>query len=255
MSLKTKEYRLYRNIAPISYVLQTGAKGTLLTFDKKEETNRSIRHCRNEKSPYIDEQSPYAKVEPLIFESGYLRVKPTEVVTQKFLDIHPGNSKNGGHIFEEVDNDVTAKKALEIEDLIVDLKSQVREKQKETDGLVHLQTLAAVIKNSYVLVQDMSMAELRNIIYRSIDANPLAYKGTNGQVNIFNESVLRKYLALRSIGEGLIVTSVDGRSLLWGDTKELIASIPSGRKVTEWLAEYLETDDGMLVLDRIKDEI
>lgn len=249
--LQEKEYRLLGDGTPISAIVKTGSSGTLLTFDKTLQHNRAIRHCRNEKSIYIDEQSKFAVVDPIIFEYGYFKTLATDVTTQNFLDASPENKANGGSIFEIVDEEQVAEDSLDREDLVADLRMAVREKQEEEDGLYELQAIASVIQDSHVKASKLSKPELRRIIYDAINNNPYEYIDEDGNITLFDESVKRKYLALRAIGEGLIVVTPDGRSIIWGDNKNLITGIPSGRSSTEYFAEYLATDDGMLVLDKI----
>lgn len=253
--LQQKEYRLCGDLAPIACVIKTGGSGDLLVFDKDTKLNRAIRHCRNEKSIYLDEQSDFAKLEPIIFQTGYLRVEGTETITKAFLDIHPDNKANGGSQFEEVNDEVQAKETLEMEDIIVDLKYAVREKQKEKDGLYDLQALVAVIKSSYVEADSMSMPELRKEIYHAINSNPLSFLDEDGNPKLFDEGVKRKYIALKAIGMGDVKVTPDGRSIIWSDTKNVITGVPSGLNATDYFADYLETDDGILVLERLMESL
>lgn len=253
--LVEKEYRLANDIAPASCIIKTGGDGKLLVYDEKKKYNRAIRHCRNEKSIFLDEQSEFAVLDPIVIIKGNLRVGPNEITTKLFLDASPQNVKNGGSLFEEINDEMEASKSLEVEDLIVDLKSLVKETQKKKDGLLELQTLVSSIKKSYVVASKLSMPELRREVYRAIDSNPLAFVDEKGNPQLFSEKVKREYLALRSIAEGVVKVTVDGRSIVWGDTGALICSIPVGLKATEYFAEFLETDDGMILIDKIMDSI
>ena len=174
-NLVEKEYRLVSDISPRSYIIKVGNKGNLLVFDKKLGHQRPIRHCKNERSIFIEDQSEHAIVDPIIFQFGNFLAKAEEVSTKLFLDAHPDNKKNGGSLFEEINDEQLAEETLEYEDLTVDLKSIVRAKQKEEDGLYELQTLASSILGSYVKVKYLTMPELRQLIYRAIDNNAYAF--------------------------------------------------------------------------------
>lgn len=257
-NLKNVEFRLHGDIAPISTVIKTGANGRLITLfedkskkGKPEYYNRAIRHCPNEKSVYIDEQSEFAVVEPIVFDKGYFTVTPRQPATLKFLELHPHNVANGGKLFEKVDVEANAVEALEEEDLIYDLKTVVKQKEKEEEGLVSLQALAAVIEGSYAIVKDMKMSQLRQIIYRAINTNPYAFIDEDNNPTLFEGETQRKFITLKAIGEGLIVLSTDGRTFTWGDNKASIVSVPSGQEPRQYFSEYLETDDGMLVLEKL----
>ena len=78
-NLVDKVYKLTRNAAPLSFMLQTrsSSKRPLLYFDDTKGVNRALRYARNQNSPFEDEQDGNAIVEPVIFEDGFLRVPRT----------------------------------------------------------------------------------------------------------------------------------------------------------------------------------
>lgn len=247
-----KEYRLSNDMAPLSWIIKTGGKGNLIVLDKETKTNRSIRHCINEKSVFIDEQSDHALLEPIVIEKGYLFVPASQQATQKFMDIHPDNEANGGTVFYEVDEDKEAEESLEREDLIIDLKSEVREVQKSKDGILKLQALVAVLKNSAVTASKMTSSELRREIFIQIDANPYRFTSGNGKSELFGEDVFRRHIALTALNSGVIRSTADGRAFIWADNKETITNVPAGVKPTDHLFEYLSTDDGILVIEEMQ---
>lgn len=253
--LKDKLYRLAGDLAPLSYNLKSGSKGNLLVWDEESGTNRAIRHCRNEKTIFIDEQSEHALVEPVIIEKGYLTVPARETITQDFLDIHPGNVANGGNVFEEVNEDKQAEEQIEREDLILDLKNAVREKQKDEEGIYELQALVATLKGSAAIASKMSSAELKREIYIAIENNPLRFSNGKGGHTLFDRAVKRKHLALLCIGSGVISTSPNGKAYVWADTGSVITNIPAGVKPTDHLFEFLETDEGILVLEEMQKKL
>jgi len=96
-----KQYKLTRDVAPLSFMLPTrhSRRFPLLHFDENEGINRELRYARNQKSPFVDEQDGNAILEPVIFEDGFLFVKKENQVLQQFLHYHPLN----GTKFVEVD--------------------------------------------------------------------------------------------------------------------------------------------------------
>ena len=63
--LVDKSYRLLGDRSGEAFLLKTGKNKRLLIFDTDEKINRAIRHCPNEKSIFLDEQSNHALVELL----------------------------------------------------------------------------------------------------------------------------------------------------------------------------------------------
>lgn len=230
-----------------SMILSVGRTGKLLYNDPKEG-NRPIRHCRNEKSPFIDEQSEHAVVVPLVFSFGMLEVDESERVTLRFLNLHPGNEKNGGKLFREVDSEKEAKDGLFLEDLVVALKAQAldAETKEKNKGALKLLALASVIKGSYSLVKDLSKPELRRIINKDIGERPMAYLNEAGEPELFNEETVRNFMAIRAIDEEVVKVAPGGRRLTWPNG-DVIFEVPAGRKIKEYFAEYLASEEGMLI--------
>lgn len=247
-----KEYRLAGDIAPLSYIVKVGGKGNLLIFDEKSGGNRAIRHCRNERSIFIDEQSDNAVLDPIIIERGYLKVPYTEASTQKFMDAHPGNTANGGHLFYEVDEDKEAEDALKREDLVLQLKNEVIEAQKTEKGVFQMEALVAVLKGSSATAAKLTTNQLRREIFLEIDNNPFRFSDGDGKSELFGPDITRRHLALSCMASNIIRTSGDGRQIIWAHNGETITNVPAGVKPTDHLFEFLETDDGILVLEEME---
>jgi hypothetical protein len=250
--LKAKTYRLLEDRSGQSFLLKVGRKGDLLTFDTELSYNRAIRHAPNEKSPFMDEQSDYAVVTPILFEGGYLETTERQVHTQQFLDLHPDNAANGGSWFELVNDEKEAVDEVRKEDAVLDVKQAIRDKEKEEDGIFALEALTAVLKGSVAGVKEMSKSEMKREIYAAVDENPFRFIDAKGNVTIFeDESVSRKYIVLRAISDGIITVSANNRGVEWSRTKENIVNVPMGMKPVDFLTDFLATNDGMLVLDEI----
>lgn len=248
-----KSYRLVNDRSGEAFLLKTGKNRKLLIFDEKKGFNRPIRHCPNEKSIFIDEQSDHALVEPIIFEFGQLEVSYQNQITQKFLNAHPDNASNGGNWFEEINDEVEAEKIIETEELILDIKQEIRNKSKEKDGIYALEMVASVLLNSDNKASEMGKEELKRIIYREVDKNPNYFLDENNNINIFNnEELQRKYLTLRALKEGILKKSISDKSIMWAKDNKVITSAPRGINLIDYFADFLSTDDGILVLEEIK---
>lgn len=249
----SKRYRLAGDRSGETFILKVGKNKRLVIFDETIGRNRPIRHCPNERSIFIDEQSQHALVEPIIFQFGVLDVAPTEQITQLFLDNHPDNVKNGGGWFEEINDDEDAEREVEIEDLILDIKQTIRDKEKERDGVYALEMAVAVLINSVEKASRMSPESLKRTLYNKVEENPHYFTDDNGNINIFDdEAMQRKYLTLRAIKDGIIKKSPNGKSMLWAKENTVITTTPRGVDLVEHFADFLSTNDGITVLEDIK---
>jgi hypothetical protein len=251
-SLKDKSYRLTDNRSGSTLMLMVGRKGNLTIMDEKKKTRRAIRHCPNQTSIYRDEQDSFAVVSPIIFEGGYIKVKGDQPMTQKFLNEHPSNKANGGEWFELVDDEMEAKESIENEELKIDLKYLVRQKSKEKDGIHALKAEVSVILGSVDQAGSKGIEELKQSLYNEIESNPDYFTDESGNPTIFdNDEVLRKYIVLKSIKDGVIRKSPNNKSIVWAKTKAVIATAPVGVDLVDYFTSYLSTDDGILVLEEI----
>lgn len=251
--LVDKSYRLLDDRSGEAFLLKTGKNKRLLIFDTEEKINRAIRHCPNEKSIFLDEQSNHALVEPIVFEFGNLDVPYTDTITQQFLDRHPDNKANGGGWFEEVNEEAEATYEIETEELIHDIKQAVREKEKEEDGIYALEMTVAVILDSVDEASKMTKAELKRVIYNEADRNPEYFTDSNGNITIFDdEDTSRKYMTLRAIADGIIKKSPNNKSMVWAKDGKVIATAPVGLELVEYFSDFLSTDEGILVIEELK---
>lgn len=251
-SVGVKEYRLAEDRSGESCSIKIGRKGTLTYYDEAKRERRAIRHCPNQKSIFIEEQDKYAKVEAIVFVNGYLTVSDKNPITQEFLDSHPSNVANGGSWFEEVDDEKEAKESIELDELKVDLKSLIRTKSKEKDGIHLLKAEASVVLGSVDEAASKGIEELKQILYNEVDYDPFYFTDDSGNPTIFdNEEVIRKYMVLKAIKDGVVRKSANNKSVLWGKGKDIITTAPMGVDIVDHFTAFLGTDEGMLVMEEI----
>lgn len=248
-----KSYRLTDSRSGEAFMLKTGRSKNLLHFDEEMKYNRAIRHCPNEKSIYIDEQSDHALVQPIIFKQGFLDVKREDQATQKFLTAHPDNVLNGGGWFEEINDEIEAEEDIEREELIAEIRQVIKKKGDEEEGIYALEMIASILINSVVTASKMSKSELKREIYRYADSDPDYFTDDEGNVNIFDdEDIQRKYLVLRALKDNVIKKSPNKKSILWTSGNKVIATAPQGLDLIDYFSDYLSTDEGILVIEEIK---
>lgn len=244
-----KSYRLKDSRSGESFMLKSGRDKRLLFFDEEKGLNRAIRHCPNEQTIYIDEQSEHALVDPILFINGILTVKPQDQITQLFLNCHPDN----GTWFEEINDEKEAGEDIELEELITEIKQTVRAKGEEKDGVFALEMVASILLDSLHDAAKMTPSELKRVIYQKADSNPYYFTDDAGNINIFDdEFTQRKYLVLRAIKDNVIKKSPNRKSILWTKGNQLIATAPQGVDLVEFFADYLATDEGILVIEEIQ---
>lgn len=263
-----RTYRLTDDRTGLSYFIKTGKRKDLLVFDEDKGFKRPIRHCPAESTIFADEigeeltfgdkvrvvkQADKAKVEPIVFQGGYLTVPAQDQLTQKFLAMHPNNVANGGALFEMIDEEKEAEESLELDELKQDIYQAVREKAKEDGGEYALEAVVAVLEDSVTTASQMGMKSLKRRIYQEIEADPYFFVDDNDNVNIFDDDYInRKYFVLRAIKEAIIKKSPNNKSMLWVKDGSAIMTAPRGVELTEAFTDFLASDEGMLVAEEIK---
>lgn len=242
-----KSYRLLR-YTPLTFELKTGRDNNLIVFDEETNDTRAIKHCPNEKSIFVDDQSKLGVVQSIIFINGILNVEARDVRTQEFLEMHPGN----GTKFEEVNNAVDAQELLDWEDTILDMKSIVRKKAREDNGIEEIRVLVTALTSDISGASVMSAPELRFAAFELIESNPERFLDDDGEISIFDDSnITRKAISVNAFASGVITLSPDARQVLWSDNKSPICSVPSGKDYVQFFADYLKTDDGIEVMKEV----
>lgn len=252
-AITSKEYRLADDRSGLAFIMKTGKNRKLLIFDEEKEISRPIRHCPSEKSIFIDEQSEHALIEPIIFMYGSIEIPRESQITQRFLDAHPDNVKNGGTWFEEINEEAEAENDLILDEIKIDIYNAVREKSVQDGGEYELEAVVAVLDNNVQAASDMGLKSLKRRIYQQIEQNPLYFCDENGNVTIFEDDyITRKYFVLRSIKEGIIKKSPNNKSMVWVRDNKIIVSAPRGLELSDYFADFLATEEGMLVSEEIK---
>ena len=241
--LEDKVYRLKRNSAPLSYIIQTrsSSRSPLLYFDEEQGVNRPLRYARNQKTPFEDEQDGNAIVEPVIFEDGFLRVPRTNPVLQQFLEYHPMNGKK----FELVDNKKEAQEELDEMNVQVDALIEAN-----SMSLEQLEVVARILLNKDI--SRISTAELKRDILVFARNYPKEF------LDIINDSDLTlKSKCQLFMSEGVLTTRNKGKEL-WFNTKgnkKKLMNVPYGEDLIHVLFSYFKTDEGIDVLEYLEKQV
>jgi len=125
------EYEIVKGGGIVFMLPQKG----VTVYDEEKNTVREMRYCPNEPSIWRDEQSDNAMRQSVVFDNGRLFVPKDKPNLRIFMDRHPGNQANGGHIFKQVDKRRDAEKELEKEFKLTDAVALVRD--TDINDLLH----------------------------------------------------------------------------------------------------------------------
>jgi len=218
---------------PLSYTLasRNHPRFPLMWFDEKNNVNRALRYCTNQKSPFEDEQDGNAIIEAIIFEDGFLRVPKNNPVLQQFLHYHPLN----GTIFTEVDKEKDA--ASEVQDLDLEIEALV---EARALTLEQLETLTRVMFGKDP--STVSTAELKR------DVLVFAKKDPKEFLNILNDPELKFQAKIRMFFENKLLVLRNGEKEIWFNTatnKKKMLSVPFGEDPYEMAGHFLQSDEGI----------
>ena len=218
---------------PLSYTLasRNHPRFPLMWYDEKNNINRALRYCTNQRSPFEDEQDGNFIIEPIIFEDGFLRVPKNNPVLQQFLHYHPLN----GNIFTEVDKEKDA--SVEVDDLNLEIEALVEARQLSLD---QLETLTRVMFGKDP--STVSTAELKRDILVFAKREPKEF------LNILNDPELKFQAKVRLFFENKLLILRNNDKEVWFNTstnKKKMLSVPFGEDPYEMVAHYLQSDDGI----------
>ena len=218
---------------PLSYTLasRNHPRFPLMWYDEKNNVNRALRYCTNQKSPFEDEQDGNAIIEAIIFEDGFLRVPKNNPVLQQFLHYHPLN----GNIFVEVDKEKDA--ASEVHDLDLEIEALVEARALTIE---QLETLTRVMFGKDP--STVSTAELKR------DILVFAKKDPKDFLNILNDPELKFQAKIRLFFENKLLVMRNGEKEVWFNTptnKKKMLSVPFGEDPYDMAGHFLQSDEGI----------
>ena len=228
-----KFYRLKKDAAPLSFMLQTKhtKRSPLLHFDPETGQNRALRYARNQKSPYEDEQDGNVILEPIVFEDGMLRVGKENQVLQQFLYLHPYNDK----IFEEVNAEKEASEELEF----LEAEASALSKAKSL-SISKLENISRVLFN--VKTDLLTTAELKRDILLFAKRNPIQF------LDAVNDPELEHSSNVLILFEEGHLKFRNKKKEVWYNTptnKTKMLSVPHNENPYDFVAGFLKSDEGL----------
>ena len=208
-------------------------------FDKESGMVRELRYCASENSVFRDEQSEYATKSPIVFRDKNLFVKPDQPNLQKFLELHPGNTANGGSRFHMVDNSVKVKKTVDDEFLVHDAISLLR--SKDLDELM-------AVAISFSIDTDRPVSEIKHDLLLKAKSSPQSF------IDSFDNPVVAMKAKLRQ-AEKMQIVKLNEDAIRWYDTNKVIIVVPPGKDPMDIFVRYCLTEGGAAVVAQIDKEL
>jgi hypothetical protein len=211
------------------------SQADITIYDREKDTVRAIRYCPNEPSIYTDEQSQNAKRSHIIFVDKVLGVPASQPNLQNYLDKHPGNTKNGGSVFYEVNYEQKTDTLIQDEFLIHDAISLIRD--KSIDELLPIIMYLGIST-------DQRNQEIRRELLIEAKASPKAF------IEMFDNPIVKMRASIKMAADcGILRMNQDGT--FWSDSNRLIIATPMGQDGIDMMTKFCLSEKGIIVHQEI----
>ena len=208
-------------------------------YDEDSGKIRNLRYCPRENSPYVDEQSENSVREAVIFREGRLLLPKEKPNVMKFLDLHPENVANGGHLFKLVDDKRDAEQELAKEFSQSEAIMMVREKD--------IQDLLPVAIY-YGININRATSEIRYDLLQTAKKNP------TGFIQAFDSPEVTTRAMITQAGDYQII-NLKKSGVYWFDSNQMIVSVPAGMEPVDVMTRFCLTEKGAAVLSTLEDKL
>ena len=208
-------------------------------FDSENDTVREIRYCPNEPSLYVDEQSDNAIKESVAFREGKLFVPKEKPNLRKFMESHPMNTANGGHIFRKVDKKKDASDELEKEFKVSEAVAMVRD--KDINDLLPIALYFNVNINK-------PSSEIRFNLLRIAKSKPQDFIESFDSPSVTARSIVQQ-------AKDYQIIEVKEDRCSWFDSKSMIVSVPVGQDPMDVMIRFCLTEKGSAVLSSLEERL
>ena len=204
-------------------------------YDSEKDTVRSIRYCSNEPSIYVDEQSQNGRRAQIVFVDKMLGVPASQPNLQDYLDKHPGNTKNGGNTFYEINHEQKTDTLIQDEFLAHDAISLIREKS--------IDDLIPVILYLGISLEQRNQ-EIRRELLIEAKSNPQAF------IQLFDNPLVKMRASISlAASNGILKINQDG--VFWAESNRLILATPVGQDGVDMMTKFCLSEKGSLVHQEI----
>lgn len=214
-------------------------QNAVTVYDESKNTVRSIRYCPNEPSIFVDEQSPNAVREHVVFRKGLLAVPYTQPNLVAYLNAHPSNVANGGVLFRLMDDQKKAEVEVDVEFKIHEAVGLIREKS--------ISELLPVAIYLGININQENMGIKRELLLEA-KTNPTEF------IKMFDNPAVKTRSAIMQACDFQIL---DNRSdgMYWFDSARLIVSTPAGMDSVDVMTRFCLTEKGSPVYEQILERL
>lgn len=229
---------------------------TDIVFDEETKSKRGARYIPGVNTIWVDEQENLPenvrnKRPNLSFMDGYLYIQSVDKMLVKFLSISnrclnfEHRDENVQPVYELMNFEALSKKNIESVKTKHEAMKVALSASDET-MLEHAEFLGITKLNVQGMVKDMD--EVR-VEYVSIsENNPSMFLKTYGNPATKAYACIKK-----AFSDGILSSSIIEGQVHWSETRSLVAVIPSGEKIVEYLVKFCFKDgEGEKFYDRLK---
>ena len=233
--LTHSEYEIIRGGGIVFMLPQKG----VTIYDSEKDSVREIRYCPNEPSIFVDEQSNNALKQTVAFRDGRLFVPKEKPNLRKFMESHPMNTANGGHIFRKVDKKKDASDELEKEFKVSEAVAMVRD--KDINDLLPIALYFNVNINK-------PSSEIRFNLLRIAKSKPQDFIESFDSPSVTARSIVQQ-------AKDYQIIEVKEDRCSWFDSKSMIVSVPVGQDPMDVMIRFCLTEKGSAVLSSLEERL
>lgn len=241
---KDRTYKLVDGIEPPYRQIRSRhiSRYPLMIIDSNGE-QVELRYASNQKTPFAEEQTGFARTEHIGFTDGELETTASDINKQRFLAVHPDNVANGGIVFLE-------------EDLEQEAVEQAVEYESKIDTLIAVKTLTdnEIEAIGYHEIGDDAFTEpvkvMRRDLYNMAEKNPKYLMEL-----IDNNFIQLKGLGAKALHFKVMKLADNDRTVKWSSNSRKLISVPVDKAPSEALADYFLTDEGHEIRAKAEKEL
>ncbi len=236
---KPRTYILTRGMTPVSYILKTS--NIFITDENGQEAE--IKYVAGETSIYVrDHADKKRKSTEVVIEDGQITIPPSKTLLQSFIDAHPENEENGGAGFREYDTEKEAQNEVDKDDLIMDVKSTIREMMESEEGLAKLESINRIKYGEGAI----TATEIKRNLYDFASTDP------SGLMEMLDDPKMEAQdIALKAKSIGIIDVDEDLCRVKWADTNATIFTGAVGKDPIDTFSLWLISDKGIQTKDEL----